>query len=63
MSRSEPSGKVLEVNDGETVAVSKKGNEIKKNGSEDNPAVKIKADSGSEAVKRASELNGVAPSK
>ncbi len=50
-----PKGTVEEVVDGEATAETKRGNEIKKNGSEDDPAVVIQAASGNSAVKLAHE--------
>ncbi|PWN35212.1 uncharacterized protein FA14DRAFT_160458 [Meira miltonrushii] len=56
-----PGGKVQEVVEGEAKTTTKRGNEIKKSGDEEDPAVVIKADSGSNAIKKASELDGVKP--
>ncbi|PWN28561.1 hypothetical protein BDZ90DRAFT_259597 [Jaminaea rosea] len=56
-----PSGTVKEVvTEGEAKVTTKRGNEVKKDASEENPAIKIDAGS-SDAVKRANELRGVAP--
>ncbi|PWN93846.1 hypothetical protein FA10DRAFT_264438 [Acaromyces ingoldii] len=56
-----PKGEVLDVVDGEATATTKRGNEIKKNGDEENPAVVIHTASGSDAIKKANELDGVKP--
>ena len=50
----QPGGKVQEVVEGEATTTTKNGNEIKKKGDEENPAVVIKADSGSNAIKKVS---------
>ena len=53
---STPSGKAAEVKAGEVSVTSKRGNEIKKSGDEQNPAVHIER-SGHDVVKTANELN------
>lgn len=49
-----PKGKVQEVVEGEATTTTKNGNEIKKNGDKDDPAVIIKVNSGSNAIKKVS---------
>jgi len=49
-----PKGKVQEVVEGEATTTTKNGNEIKAKGDEENPAVVIKANSGSNAIKKVS---------
>lgn len=51
----DPKGEVLDVVDGEATATTKRGNEIKKNGDEENPAVVIHTASGSDAIKKVSQ--------
>ncbi|KAK0550912.1 hypothetical protein OC846_003482 [Tilletia horrida] len=58
-----PKGTVKDVVDDEATIKTKRGNEVSRKGDEDNPAVVIQAKSGSDAIKLASELDGVAPSK
>ncbi|KAL8281422.1 hypothetical protein RQP46_006106 [Phenoliferia psychrophenolica] len=55
----QPSGKVEEVVDGDASITTNRGNEVSRHGDEENPAVKIKADSGNSAIKKASELIGI----
>ncbi|CAO1625792.1 unnamed protein product [Jaminaea pallidilutea] len=57
-----PSGTVKDVVDGKAEVTTKRGNKIHKQGEEDNPAVKLNTGS-SDAVKLASEINGVKPNK
>jgi hypothetical protein len=56
----DPKGTVEEVvTDGQAEATTKKGNTLKKSGDEENPAVVIKAKTGNQAIKKASEIDGV----
>lgn len=50
----DPTGEVKEVVDGEAKVTTKRGNEIKKNGDEENPAVVLHTSSGSDAIKKVS---------
>lgn len=52
-----PKGEVQEVVEGKAETTTKKGNNITKNGDEENPAVVIKAASGSNAIKKVSWKN------
>ncbi|CAO1630214.1 unnamed protein product [Parajaminaea phylloscopi] len=55
-----PSGTVKEVVDDTAEVKTKRGNTVKKDGDEENPAIVL--DTGkSDAVKRANEINGVKP--
>ncbi|UZJ51920.1 hypothetical protein CBS101457_001240 [Exobasidium rhododendri] len=56
-----PKGKVIEVVEGEAKTTTKSGKEMTVKGDEDDPAVVIKADSGSNAIKKASKIDGVDP--
>ncbi|SJX62305.1 uncharacterized protein SRS1_21010 [Sporisorium reilianum f. sp. reilianum] len=56
-----PKGTVKEVNDEGAEAKTKKGNTISKDGSAEDPAVVIETTSGNNAVKNASEIDGVKP--
>ncbi|PWY99802.1 hypothetical protein BCV70DRAFT_161772 [Testicularia cyperi] len=56
-----PSGTVKEVNDSHTEVETKKGSTISKDGSKKNPAVVIETANGNNAVKSASEIDGVKP--
>ncbi|KAK0527972.1 hypothetical protein OC834_004229 [Tilletia horrida] len=58
-----PKGTVKDVVDDEATITTKRGNEVKKKGSEENPAVVLEASSGSDAIKLASEIDGVEPTK
>ena len=49
-----PKGEVIEVVDGEAEIETNRGNTVKKNGDESNPAVKIKTQNGNQAVKKVS---------
>ncbi|KAL0954680.1 hypothetical protein HGRIS_003629 [Hohenbuehelia grisea] len=54
-----PQGTVQAVNTEKTTIKSKNGNNITRDGTEDNPAVEIKQKSGNPVLKKASELNEV----
>ncbi|CAD6890673.1 unnamed protein product [Tilletia controversa] len=58
-----PKGEVKDVVDDEASITTKRGKEVTRKGDEENPAVILKASSGSDAIKLASELDDVKPSK
>ncbi|SNX84658.1 uncharacterized protein MEPE_03367 [Melanopsichium pennsylvanicum] len=56
-----PSGTVKDVKDDGAQVKTKKGSTISKDGSKDDPAVVIETSNGNNAVKNASEIDGVKP--
>jgi len=54
-----PKGTVKDVVEDEATITTKRGNEVSRQGDEDNPAVVLEAKSGSDAIKLASELDGI----
>lgn len=56
-----PKGTVKEVQDDGAEAQTKKGSTISKDGSKKDPAVVIETSNGNNAVKNASEIDGVKP--
>ncbi|TKY86491.1 hypothetical protein EX895_004640 [Sporisorium graminicola] len=56
-----PQGTVKDVKDDGAEVKTKKGSTISKDGSSDDPAVVIETSNGNNAVKNASEIDGVAP--
>ncbi|EPQ29473.1 uncharacterized protein PFL1_03228 [Pseudozyma flocculosa PF-1] len=56
-----PKGEVKDVVDGKAEVKTKRGNTVTKNGDDEDPAVVIHTESGSDAIKKASELDGVKP--
>jgi len=54
-----PTGTVEEVVPGDAEIKTKGGKTVKRKGSEEDPAVKLKASSGNNAIKLAHELDGV----
>ncbi|KAI5477789.1 hypothetical protein MNV49_005873 [Pseudohyphozyma bogoriensis] len=54
-----PSGTVQDVVEDHAEIKTRNDNTVSRDGDDENPAVKLKADSGSSVIKKASELNGV----
>ncbi|PWN95054.1 hypothetical protein FA09DRAFT_302176 [Tilletiopsis washingtonensis] len=58
-----PKGEVKDVVEDKATITTKRGSEVTRDGSEEDPAVIVKTQNGSDGIKYAHELDGVNPSK